>query len=112
MDRRKNDYEFTIFVKDGIFHPSNEEVTDFNSKLKEMVERRNRESVRPLTSTDENGTPIFPITMVDMYTALDEDVDFVDSLHPSDTGEMKMGVQWFKALTASEWWKAVAAKKA
>lgn len=98
-------------MKDGVFHPSNEEVLEYNSLLAKMVERKNIERMNPELNANKRA-PIFPITLVDMFTALNEDVDFEDSLHPSDAGEVDMGIQWFEAIISSEWWRSISARVA
>lgn len=114
---RKNDYEFSIFVKDGVYHPSNEEVQKYNQGIDLLVERRNAQMMqghdvlsRDLDEGARKKEILFPITTVDMYKTLDEDTDFADSLHPDDSGEVKMAIQWFEAIIQSEWWKAVAGR--
>jgi len=108
---RVNDYEFTRFVKNGVYHPLNEDVNAYNKGIKELVARKNSGGriSKPITN-GQNITawkPIFPISVVDMNTRLMNDSNYRDSLHPSCSGEEAMGLGWFESLIASDFWASL-----
>ncbi len=76
------------------FVPNNSAVTNYNNKLLAMARKRINSGEKILiVDMQHDAGLIYGIDSIPPYTA-----DMYDDIHPNDSGKVKMGKLWYKAL--------------